>query len=175
LGGNIRVKTICVIILFFIIYLITVLGFQTFTITRYGLPLIPLALIFYAKFIYELSKESTILKLIFIIVIPIISIISIYYSLDPVSRRMWGTDNFAGQEIYPLNQFLAGNDGLVYNLQALRVAKIRNDTAYLANNNSSHLISPYCFWILPDLKNDDQIFRIFGLNGLTLECLPSEE
>jgi hypothetical protein len=168
--ADLKIKTVGVIIIFFLAYFILVLSFQTYTITRYGLPLIPLVIIYYAKILYEFTKGKIVLEIISVLLISTITILSLYKSIDPVSIQLWGKDNIAGEEMISLHKNLSGNDGLVYNLQALNISKHRSILANEANDRGTSIYSSSCNWMLPDINNDRKIFDIFGLTKLQPQC-----
>lgn len=170
ISANIHLKTITLIVLFCASYYLLVLSLQTWTIPRYGLPVITLALILFATYIYELTKRKLLLKIIVTIILISVTYFALYKSVDPVSKTLWDKGNFIHEEMYNLPDKLAGNDGLFYNLQALKIAKQRSDLIYQANDKGIILHSAQCNWILTKEYIDKQIFTIFKLSKLKPGC-----
>lgn len=155
-------KTIIVIILFVIAYCLSVLTLQTYTIPRYALPIIPFIIIGLAKSIDSIKN-----KLIFrftSILIFILMITSLFSSVDPVAKNLWGINDIFNHKIYALNDHMAGNDGITYNLQYLLIAKERSDLIK-KSNNTENLISNYCRWIFPDPNNERLMFNALKINS----------
>jgi len=122
-------KTLAPIGIFFFLFLITVLSFQTFTINRYILPLLP--------FVYLLASYTAMqlrYKTVFISLLIIISLVSLTNSVDPISNLLWSKTAILDQNLY-LNHTLDGDDGITYNMQYLTLMKER--TAILESGNCS--------------------------------------
>jgi len=114
-------KDLAPIGIFFVIFLITVLAFQTFTINRYILPLLP--------FVYLLASYSVMklpLKPVFVTLLIAVSFLSLSFSIDPVSNAIWPKTQVLGERVY-LNHPLDGDDGITYNMQYLSVMELRTD------------------------------------------------
>lgn len=167
LGKN---KTLLNILLFFLIYLISVLSFQTYTIPRYALPLEPFILMAIALGLYKLSEKSKTLKLLAGIFIFGITAIRLVTSIDPISLHIWGKTNILGQRVYALNRgsSLSGFDGITYNLQYNLIAKKRTQTIF---EKISEIID--CSWIFPDPNNDSKTIKILNLKNIN--CYLQEE
>ena len=122
-------KKLAPIGIYLIVFLITVLSFQTFTINRYVLPLLP--------FVYILASY-TVMKLrftpFFITLLLIVSLVSLTNSADPVSNLLWQKTQVLDQKIY-LNHPLDGDDGITYNMQYLTIMQER--TTMLETGNCS--------------------------------------
>ena len=156
--GNIKV--LLVIILFVISYFLTVLSLQTYTIPRYALPVIPFLIIGLSKSITVLKNDIAIKTtgaLVFVIIL-----ISLFYSADPIARKIWGNINIFNNNIYALNDHMAGNDGITYNIQYLLIARERSEM--IRNATGNELVSGYCRWILPDPNNEVKMLNEFKLN-----------
>lgn len=128
-------KELAPIGIFFFIFLITVLSFQTFTINRYILPLLP--------FMYMLASYSVTqlpLKPVFITLLIVVSFVSLSYSIDPVSNAIWPKTQVLGESVY-LNHKLDGDDGITYNMQYLSLMQIRTDLIKSGNCKFPHLIA----------------------------------
>ena len=169
--GTATTKVIISAIIFFLIYCVAVLSFQTYTITRYVLPVIPLMLIATAG---ALSKLSNLLPygkwIISILLIPFLITI-LFYSNDFISTSIWGTTEIAGKDYYSLHQHLSGNDGLVYNLQSASLAKLRSEIVIAAYQENRALISKSCDWMFPDPNNDFPMLDFFKLNAVSKQCV----
>jgi 4-amino-4-deoxy-L-arabinose transferase-like glycosyltransferase len=127
-------KTLAPIFIFFFIFLITVLSFQTFTINRYILPLLPFLYLFAS---FGVSKLP--LKPIFIVILLSASLLSLSQSVDPVSNAIWRKTLVLTQSLY-LNQKLDGDDGITYNMQYLSVMKTRTNLIKKGDCGFPHLL-----------------------------------
>lgn len=198
LGGNTKTRTLLIIIIFSIAYFFSVLTFQTYTIPRYALPLIPFLLLGTAFSIKILTKKFQVAKIGIVILFPIIVLVSLFSSIDPVSTKLWGKTEILGEKLYSLHQHLAGNDGITYNMQYLLIVKERTRQIASANNQGKKIlgektdkpnesikvnvqtmqkqsvISPDCYWVFPDPNNDFKMVKILNLNiDLNAPCITS--
>jgi len=105
--------------LFTLSFILTVLSFQTFTINRYILPLLPFVYLFASWGALRLR-----FKPVFISLLVIASLTSLLFSVDPISNMLWGKMQILGESVY-LNKPLDGNDGITYNMQYLTIMKER--------------------------------------------------
>ncbi len=157
-------RSFLVITIFCFSYLVTVLGLQTYTIPRYGLPLIPFMLTGVALTMSYLIKKSLYLGLVVTFCIVSIIPVSLFFSLDPVSERVWGKNKVLGEEIYALNKTLAGNDGITYNMQYLKMARKRSTAI---TNASAGSFKPDrslpCQEVFADPNNDNRMVKILKL------------
>jgi 4-amino-4-deoxy-L-arabinose transferase-like glycosyltransferase len=127
-------KELAPIGIFFFIFLITVLSFQTFTINRYILPLLP--------FVYLLASYAVMklpLKPVFITLLIAVSFLSLSFSVDPVSNIIWPKTQVLGESVY-LNHKLDGDDGITYNMQYLSVMQLRTDLIKSGDCKFPHLV-----------------------------------
>lgn len=156
-------KTILSIFLFFFIYVISVLSFQTYTIPRYTLPLEPYFYLAIAYGFYKISERSRLLKLSIGIFLVGITGLRLFTSLDPISSHIWGKTEILGQDIYALNQApsLSGFDGITYNLQYDIIAKKRTEVIF---DKKTKTID--CSWIFPDPNNDFKTIKILNLKNI---------
>jgi 4-amino-4-deoxy-L-arabinose transferase-like glycosyltransferase len=171
--GNInfaKSKTLLSILLFSLIYFISVLSFQTYTIPRYALPLEPFFYIAIAYGSYKISEKSNLLKLFISVFLVGITSLRLFTSLDPISSCIWGKTRILGQNIYALNQgpSLSGFDGITYNLQYNLIVKKRTEIIF---DKKSKIID--CSWIFPDPNNDFKTIKILNLKNVN--CYLQEE
>ncbi len=159
-------KTLLVVILFITSYFLTVLSLQTYTIPRYALPVIPFLLIGLSKSITAL-KNDIVIKTTGVLIFILISI-SLFYSVDPVAKRIWGNFNIFNNSIYATNDRLAGNDGITYNVQYLLIAEERS--GLIKNAEGDGIASGYCRWIFPDPNNEIKMLRELKHNH-SLYCI----
>ena len=122
-----NIKTIAILLLFFIGFSLTVLSIPTYTITRYIIPLIPCMYLFAVWGVYQLKNYRYIFSpaLIFLVLIHMLSMVA---SVDPVSVKLWGTEKLYDQTLYKLDTKLGGSDAVLYNLQ---LASIINKRSYI--------------------------------------------
>lgn len=154
-------KIVLSISIFSIIYLFTILTFQTYTIPRYALPIIPFLIIITSRSVF-LFKNSA-LKISLILTLILFTLFALFFSLDPVATRIWGKTKIFDQEVYALNKSLAGNDGITYNIQYLFIASARSKEILKANKENKNVTSNYCQWIFPDPSNDIKMLKALNL------------
>lgn len=161
LKGTDRFKTFSVILIFLFGYLLSVLSFPTFTIPRYGLPIIPFFLIGVSFSIWIITKDKkTPFRFFFISCVIFVNCLSLFTSVDLVSKYLWKKVSILGQEIYNLKDHLAGNDGITYNFQFLLIAKNRTEQILNFEKSTGIFYSKECGWIFPDPRNDFVTFQI---------------
>ncbi len=165
-----NLKVILIIFIFSISYLLTVLSLQTYTIPRYALPLIPFILIALAKSIV-IFKNLYFQTMLILIVFGFL-LTSLFFSLDPVATHLWGKTRIFDQKIYALNDQLAGNDGITYNIQYLLIAKNRSETILKASKEKKPVSSPYCRWIFPDPNNETKMIKTLKI-AINFDCINS--
>lgn len=164
--GTIKAKALLIIGLFAISYFLSVLSLQTYTIPRYTLPLIPFLLMTTSFAIKTLTTKVPILRSVVFIFLGVVIFSSLFFSLDPISTKLWGKIDVLGEEIYALNRHLAGNDGITYNMQYLFIVKKRTKQILVANKQRKLIISDECHWLFPDIRNDKKTIKILQLNNL---------
>ncbi len=158
-------KTKLSITLFFLFYNVIALSYQTFTIPRYILPCVPILILWVSSSIKTITKFLKIKNFYLYLIVPIFSInaVSLFFSLDPISSRVWGKEKIYGEEIYSLRKHLAGNDGITYNLQYVTITR-RRTKDILNSAKSGNIISSDCSWIFPDPRNDKRILQALKIN-----------
>lgn len=163
-------KTILVIILFCFLYCLSVLTLQTYTIPRYTLPIIPFLILWFLVIIQKLKNR--ILERTLIVIVFSVSFISLFFSLDPFASTLWGRKDLLGQNIYAMDNTISGNDGVTYNLQFIKGARLRTDT--IESYAASHKAVPWelCKYMFPDPNNDRVTMKTSGLDS-TASCLIS--
>ncbi|MGI8420486.1 MAG: hypothetical protein ACR2LN_07660 [Candidatus Levyibacteriota bacterium] len=113
-----------------LVFCVLVLSFQTWTINRYTLPLLPFLYLFASYGALQAHfKYFSILLLIFI------AFLSMAHSVDPVSDLVWPKTRIFNEAFY-LKEKLDGRDGITYNLQYLTILK-QSTTEIL--NNQCHM------------------------------------
>lgn len=155
-------KTLLSITIFFFLYSLTVLSFQTYTIPRYTLPLIIFPLLGISESLYIFSKYHKIRIAILLIPVILITGFSLFFSLDPISIAFWGREKVLGEEIYAIRKKLAGSDGITYNMQYAIISKKRTNQIFIAESEGV-VISNDCYWIFPDPRNDIKTSEILNL------------
>jgi len=158
------VKTLLTIWLFPLAHIFTVLTFPTYAIPRYALPVIPFLLIGTSWAICNIFTRW--LRILCLVVIIIIVPLSLFTSSDPISIKLWNKEKFLGEEVYPLYLTWAGNDGIVYNWQYLKIVKKRTEAIKSIEEGKNTLTPEDCGFIFPDPNNDYQTFRILNLEKL---------
>lgn len=110
-----------IIFIFIVLYCLTILSFQTYSITRYILPIMPFVYLFVAVTLRSIPYKVIMIPLIFTIVI-----VSLWTSADPVSNLIWKKWQILHQSFY-INREIDGTDGITYNMQFLSLAKERTN------------------------------------------------
>ena len=105
--------------LFALSFILMVLSFQTFTINRYILPLLPFVYIFASWGALQLR-----FKPIFVSLLIVTSLMSLLFSVDPISNMIWRKTQVLNEKVY-LNKPIDGNDGITYNMQYLTIMEER--------------------------------------------------
>ncbi len=159
-------KTIFIVIIFVISYILSVLTLQTYTIPRYALPITPFILIGLGISLSKI-KNNLLMKSAIIGVISIM-VLSLFSSSDPIANYLWGKTKIFNQNIFAVNEHMAGNDGITYNLQYLLIAKQRSEIIQKSMNPNG-INSKYCRWIFPDPNNEFKMISYLKLN-LNLKC-----
>jgi len=113
-------NNIAVLVLFSFLYTVIILSFQTFTITRYILPIYPLLYLLVA-----VQLRYTKYTFFFMLLVSFCVLASLFTSNDPVSNTFWVKSNILDQQFY-LNRALDGTDGITYNMQFLYLTKERD-------------------------------------------------
>ena len=144
--------TFSIIAIYVVSYTIAVLSFQTFPITRYILPLLPLVYLFAGfGFVTILNKiKVEYLRYIVMVVAVMIIVTQLFKSDDPVSNIFWPKTTFLGERVYLSS--LGGLDAMTYNMQFLLFAKKR-DLLIRAGDCSKN----------PDLEYRPQIFTLLHI------------
>lgn len=141
-------QLLVMLVVFTITYCLTILSFQTYTINRYVLPILP--------FVYMMAAVGLMhipLKYIFATIFVIVIAASLLTSDDPVSNKIWKKLTLLNQEIYLGS--IDGPDGINYNIQFLQMAKQR-DQIILSGN-----CAPY----KGEIDYDKNTFTYFGAPG----------
>lgn len=149
--------------IFFLLYILTVLSFQTYTIPRYILPLIPFLIIAFSKSVQIIIERLKIKFNLILIPILLLNVISLFFSVDPISTKIWGREKIFGENIYSLRRHFAGSDGITYNMQYATIVKKRTNEILKANI-ANIIFSEDCSWLFPDPNNDNKTMKILKLN-----------
>lgn len=153
-------KTLICLFFFIVGYVFTVLSFQTYTIIRYGLPVVVilyfLTAVTLGKFAYQ--------KVVFIlgILLVVVNLFSQFRSVDRVALAKWGTIRVLGQRFYNLPAHLAGNDGITYNFAYWRMVYKRSQAVYQADKEGLSVRGD-CYWLFRDPKNDYKTLKNLNL------------
>lgn len=145
-------KTKWVILLFFFAYLLTALTFPTYTIPRYVLPLIPITIIVLSGLAENRVFEKLPLKIAVYAILLFVGFSSLFFSVDPLSIRLWSQSEFFGEKVYNLRNSLAGNDGITYNLQYAYILHKRTQQIISASRQKVKLSYEECEKLFPDVN-----------------------
>lgn len=119
-----KIRTILVMFLFFISYVLTVATFQIWDTPRYNLPLMPFLIIGASVVVINYSTKIRFFLMYLLIVL---NFVGLFYSVDPISIFIWSRNTASGQTFYTLDKNVLGNDDLAYNLQYLLVMEKRKN------------------------------------------------
>jgi 4-amino-4-deoxy-L-arabinose transferase-like glycosyltransferase len=161
-----RTHALCVYLLFGFLYTISVLSFQTYTIPRYVLPVVPLILLLASRSISTVARRWRRLRIPFIVLFFCIGVLALYSSTDPLSRAIWGDTTWMGQRLYNLKDHLSGNDGITYNLQYLAIVQERSRLISRAQIEGNSIISGDCYFLFPDPNNEKIMLSILSLDRI---------
>ena len=123
-----------IIALFSLLFLTMVLGFQTWTINRYTLPLLPFLYLFAIYGATKIRYTTVWLTIIFLA-----AFLSLAGSTDPVSHAIWPKVQIFNQEFFLSRN--DGGDGITYNLQYLDVMQRRTSMLTHGQCNIPYLLS----------------------------------
>ena len=96
-----------------------VLSCQTYTITRYILPILPFVYIIAAYVLVHFKYAVVAIPLVMVFVM-----LSLFSSNDPISNQIWYKRQVLAENFYARG--LDGKDGITYNMQFLQLAKERD-------------------------------------------------
>lgn len=163
-------KTVLAIILFCFGYFFTALCLQTYAIPRYILPVLSFTYLLTAFFLSEILDfiNHEFVRTIIISTMVLLIFSSLFFSIDPLSDKIWGRVKIFSQSLYGLNNHLSGNDGITYNLQFLFLTHKRSNLILTANSHQQSVISSECLWVFPDPRNDFQTLKILNFKGINL-------
>lgn len=113
-------KKLSIIFLFSFLYSLLILSFQTYSITRYILPLLPFLYLEVSLKITQTKFQFIFLPLVFYTVL-----MSLFTSSDPISNKIWQKNQILNEKFY-INKDIDGNDGITYNMQFLYLTRERN-------------------------------------------------
>ena len=164
-SGEQNLKTILVIILFSLAYIFSVLTIQTYTITRYIVPLMPLLLLGVSWSISLISRYRHGAGLALTSVVFIISILSLFFSVDPLSSMLWGKTTIFNQKLYNVFTNLSGPDAIEYNLQYLMLARTRS--SIISSPAAIAIESTDCNW----LKNSNEVLAILQMPDFSIPTI----
>lgn len=151
-------RTLAVYLLFGAFYTISVLSFQTYTIPRYVLPIVPLILLLAAVSVRRIAM---------VVFLGAVTVLSLFTSTDPLSRAIWGETTWMGERLYNLRDNLSGNDGITYNLQYLAIVRERSRRMREAEKLGAPIMSRDCYFLFPDPNNEKKMIDILFLDRIT--------
>ena len=123
-----------IIALFSLLFLTMVLGFQTWTINRYTLPLLPFLYLFA---IYGATKIRY--TTVWLVIIYLAALLSLAGSTDPLSQAIWPQVQIFDQKFF--DSRIDGGDGITYNLQYLNVMQRRTSMLIHGQCDIPYLLS----------------------------------
>ena len=135
-------------------YGLLALTFPTWTIPRYGIPLLLCLVFFFSLFVLATPR---ILKILFIAEVIALTIVANVSSLDPLSRAL-GTTYIRGEEFYANDIDPNGPDGLFYNTQILHPITKQNALVRFASEQHADILIANC----DELKLAERIESAFS-------------
>lgn len=121
-------------------YGLPALTFPTWTIPRYGVPLLLCLVFFFSLFVLATPRIFTILLTTEIVALTIVANVT---SIDPLSRAL-GTTYIRGEEFYANDIDPNGPDGLFYNTQILKPIKKQNSLVRFASEKHADILIANC-------------------------------
>ncbi len=169
-SGSRNSKLFLFMFLFSATYIICVLSFQTFTIPRYELPIIPFFLFLFLTSVWTIKNKY--IKRFFIYIFFLFLVVGLFFSIDIIGRHIWGTQVYFGQKIYNTEKTISGNDGVTYNMQFLLASRQRTTRIQWHKNNNIPVPFSECKVLFPDPKNDRITMQLLGFENIS-SCLNS--
>lgn len=142
-SGGIKIRTMVIMFLSFLVHLVCVLSFQTWTIPRYALVLYPMLIISFSFSIKKITSRLPSFSILIYSLVSAVVVVSLFFSVDPISISFWGTMTESGQTLYNLPVHHGGPDGMTYNVQYLLICKKRTQDVF--NPKEGTCIDPW--WI----------------------------
>lgn len=139
---------------FALTYLLLALSFPTWTVLRYGIPVLFFFLVILATSFQSLSISAvTVITALFVL----INGVTLYYSVDPYMKKKFG-DNIQiyGVDTYAVPFELNGPDRYNYNLAILRATKKQNQLLAFAYKNDIDVMVTNCV----DLKLGEKVWSV---------------
>jgi hypothetical protein len=144
------------------LYLLT--RIQTFTNIRYLMPLYPLLILAFGIASRFLTGREPI-RIVFLAVVCALTLVSVFRTIDPVSKRVYGTFPFGRHEILNMTSLTGeccgyGRDQLVYNMEFAHFATLQ-DKIYEAirpDGRTAIVKDPLTEWYLDGIL-DARTFR----------------
>lgn len=161
-----RVRAFTVYLIFGLMYAMFVLSFQTYTIPRYVLPVMPLILLSASWSIDILVRKWHRLQIPLFVLFVCIGVLALFTSSDPISRVIWGDTTWMGERLYNLRDHLSGNDGITYNMQYLSIVRERTRLIVRAQKDGRSIMSSGCSFLFPDPNNEKKLLDIFQFNRI---------
>jgi len=155
--------------IFAFLYIVFVLSFPTYAIPRYVLPVSASLLVFLLYSLRGYWFVHISLSVVCWLIVCGVSVMGLFFSIDPVSLGIWKTLTLENQTLYNMRDERAGNDGITYNIQEALLVKSRTKQI-----QQGLLQTRDCYqWKLYDPRNDKRIFSLFGVRpGHTfIDCL----
>lgn len=166
-----RIKTLGILAAFFISYMLFVLSLQTFTIIRYTLPLIPLIMMTSGASLLYITKKNASIKIVIIVFFIGVSLLRLFWSIDPISRLIWGKSLVYHQALYGSNDSWGGSDSITYNMQYLFILRKRS-SEITDGIGKGYITSEDCRWLYRDPHNEQRLLAIItGKTTHLLSCL----
>jgi len=163
-----KTKFFLIIFIFTIGYIIGVLTFPTYTIPRYTLPLVPILIGGVTMIIdqFIIKKGNKTLNFATLVFLFFLVFVCLFFSIDPLSLKIWDKMEFYGEKLYNLKDDLAGNDGITYNLQYLFIVKKRTQHIKEVESQKKNLMDGENWAIFWDPNNDCKTFQILNFRLL---------
>lgn len=171
-------KTTMLLFCLCFVYIATVFSFPTWTIARYGLPVLLICILYIAKTIGRAPRAAALIC----IALLLLNISNASESTDPFTiNELGGTHAEFGVTFYNTQYGTAGADGIVYNQQFLEATKRSNSIIRAAYENNVDFVITNCialklgekFWSIslnPEFyPYDPQVDRIGCINAWDLE------
>ncbi len=157
-------KTYAVIVLFVLFYMVVVLGFQTFAIYRYVMPIVPFLYMATAAALWCMYTRIWLIGVSLHVLVYVVALVGLYASVDPVTVYIWKKYTVLDQPLYNAASMHGGNDSIAYNAQYLQIMSKRDSLIRTAQETGGPVVSGDCYYVFPDPRNEQKVFEILGFS-----------
>lgn len=161
-----------VLIISFLGTLYLLIAYPTHTNPRYFLVILPVFLILFYSCFRQIIKNSVVRSLIMSFIV-ILNFLSIFKTVDPVSKFIWGVFSFGQHKMLRMTSVSGeccgyGRDQLAYNLEYLVIAKIKQKIYQFIRPNEQSVIVTHSLQEQFDIVDPVSYEILSSDNGINL-------